>query len=57
MFEDAPAGVLAGLNGNMRVVWIPDPNLAIDEELRTRCDEVLGSAEEFVPEDYGLPPY
>ena len=57
VFEDSPAGVEAGLNANMQVVWIPDENLAIDPKLAPRCAQVLKSMAELKPEDYGLPPY
>ncbi len=43
------------------VVWVPDANLvalggeatSVDEQ----ADATLTSLEEFVPEDWGLPPY
>ena len=55
VFEDAPSGVLAGLNAGMHVVWIPDPNLRVDQELASRCLRVLSSMEEFDPSSVGLP--
>ena len=40
------------------VIWVPDPNLLNVEYLGAeKPDQVLGSIEEFVPEDWGLPPY
>ncbi|OQR88100.1 haloacid dehalogenase-like hydrolase domain containing 1 [Achlya hypogyna] len=57
VFEDAPSGVLAGLNAKMQVVWIPDANLARDPALAARCARVLSSMEEFDPSAFGLPPY
>jgi hypothetical protein len=40
------------------VVWIPDPNL-LDIEFSgpEKADQILKSIEEFVPEQWGLPPY
>jgi len=57
VFEDAPSGVRAGLNANMRVVWVPDTNLEKDQELVNRVDIVLASLESFKPEAFGLPPF
>jgi HAD superfamily hydrolase (TIGR01509 family) len=50
VFEDAPAGVQAGLNAKMNVIWIPDRNLKVDQELADQCFMVLNSMEEF---DFG----
>ncbi|KAJ3075347.1 Pseudouridine-5'-phosphatase [Podochytrium sp. JEL0797] len=57
VFEDAPSGVLAGLNAGMQVVWIPDQNLALDPEIVKRCARVLKSMEDFNPVEFGLPAY
>ncbi|KAJ3075200.1 glutathione synthase [Podochytrium sp. JEL0797] len=57
VFEDAPSGVLAGLNAGMQVVWIPDSNLASDPEIVKRCARVLTSMEDFDPVEFGLPAY
>ncbi|KAI9350727.1 HAD-like domain-containing protein [Obelidium mucronatum] len=55
VFEDAPSGVLAGLNAGMQVVWIPDVNLELDPELEKRCAKVIRSMEDFDPSEFGLP--
>ncbi|KAH9055538.1 HAD-like protein [Lactarius vividus] len=59
VFEDAIPGVQAGKRAGMSVVWVPDENL-----LNVRCsqsgeqpDQILRSLEQFVPEDWGLPPF
>lgn len=42
----------------MLVIWIPDPRLrelAPEEDLG--ADAILGSLEDFKPEEWGLPPY
>lgn len=42
----------------MLVVWVPDRNLLdIHYSGQEEADQVLGSIEDFVPEDWGLPPY
>ena len=45
-------------------MWVPDPNLvALSDSgseavsIREQPDLVLASLEEFVPEEWGLPPY
>ncbi|KAI0745927.1 HAD-like protein [Earliella scabrosa] len=61
VFEDGIPGVQAGKRAGMNVVWVPDANLlslggeetSVDE----RPDLTLNSLEEFVPEQWGLPPY
>ncbi|KAI1795624.1 HAD-like protein [Ganoderma leucocontextum] len=61
VFEDGIPGVQAGKRAGMNVVWVPDANLvslggeatSVDEQ----PDSTLKSLEEFVPEDWGLPPY
>ena len=45
-----------GVNG--LVVWVPDPNLLkLETQGLAAPDQVLGSLEDFVPEEWGLPPY
>ena len=40
------------------VVWVPDPNLLkIGSNEEEKPDQVLTTLEDFVPEDWGLPPY
>ncbi|KAI0690286.1 HAD-like protein [Cerioporus squamosus] len=61
VFEDGIPGVQAGKRAGMSVVWVPDANLlslggettSVDEQ----ADLTLKSLEEFVPEEWGLPPY
>jgi pseudouridine-5'-monophosphatase len=47
VFEDAPSGVLAGLNAGMHVCWIPDINLAVDNDLKERVSDLIFSMEDF----------
>ncbi|PCH36090.1 HAD-like protein [Wolfiporia cocos MD-104 SS10] len=62
VFEDAIPGVQAGKRAGMNVVWVPDANLlavggdAPKLEL-DQPDQVIRSLEDFVPEEWGLPPY
>lgn len=40
------------------VVWVPDPNLlGVEYSGEEKADLTLGSMADFVPEDWGLPPY
>jgi hypothetical protein len=41
------------------VVWVPDQNLLDVSSLQAaeRPDQVLRSLEDFVPEEWGLPPF
>lgn len=53
VFEDAPAGLQAGLAAGMRVVAVPDA--AMDKTRYAGAEEVLAGFAEFVPGKYGLP--
>ncbi|KAI0088103.1 HAD-like protein [Irpex rosettiformis] len=64
IFEDAIPGVQAGKRAGMKVVWVPDPNLAAlgDRGMEAvapidQPDSILESLEHFLPEQWGLPPY
>ncbi|KAH7919792.1 HAD-like protein [Leucogyrophana mollusca] len=58
VFEDAIPGVEAGKRAGMSVVWVPDANLLNVEYSGAHLpDQTLKSLEEFVPEEWGLPPY
>ncbi|KAF7376599.1 putative hydrolase [Mycena sanguinolenta] len=58
VFEDAMPGMQAGKRAGMSVVWVPDANL-LDVEYSgvEKADQILKSLEQFVPEQWGLPPY
>ncbi|KAJ6594484.1 HAD-like domain-containing protein [Mycena capillaripes] len=58
VFEDALFGVQAGKRAGMHVVWVPDVNLLdVEYSGEEKADQILKSLEEFVPEQWGLPPY
>lgn len=59
VFEDAPNGVQSALTAGMKCVWVPDSNVnKSDWEVKLKgVDLILNSLEEFVPEEFGLPPY
>ncbi|KAE9415695.1 hypothetical protein Angca_009042 [Angiostrongylus cantonensis] len=56
VFEDAPNGVKAALEAGMRCVMVPDEMFREKAEA-LRPDKVLSTLEEFVPEEFGLPPF
>ncbi|KAI0829846.1 HAD-like protein [Trametes gibbosa] len=61
VFEDAIPGVQAAKRAGMSVAWVPDANLlSIGGDAAPTAetpDLMLQSLEEFVPEEWGLPPY
>ncbi|KAH3766134.1 HAD family hydrolase [Pelomyxa schiedti] len=56
VIEDAPLGVEAGVAAGMPVVAVPDIEHA-DMSLFSAADSVLCSLNEFIPEEWGLPPF
>jgi len=58
IFEDAIPGMQAAKRAGMSVVWVPDPNLLKLGHHVDECpDQILASLEDFVPGEWGLPPY
>ena len=55
VFEDSPNGVLAAKAAGMGVVLVPDKRL--EECFFNDPSQVLKSLADFVPEEWGLPPY
>lgn len=55
VFEDAPAGVEAARAAGMSTVAVPDS--MVDSACYGGADQVLSSLVDFVPEEWGLPPY
>lgn len=40
------------------MVWVPDPNIRkLASTITEKADQILNSLEEFIPEQWGLPPY
>ncbi|WKX98079.1 hypothetical protein Q1695_013626 [Nippostrongylus brasiliensis] len=56
VFEDAPNGVKAASAAGMQCVMVPD-KMFRDEAKLLSVDKVLGSLEEFKPEEFGLPAF
>jgi len=58
VFEDGVPGMQAGKRAGMSVIWVPDANLLdIGYAGHETPDQVLKSIEDFIPEEWGLPPY
>ncbi|KAJ3800247.1 HAD-like domain-containing protein [Lentinula aff. detonsa] len=58
VLEDGLPGIQAGKRAGMSVVWVPDVNLLnVDYSGHEKADQILKSLEEFMPEEWGLPPY
>ena len=55
VFEDSPNGVLAAKAAGMGVVLVPDERL--EKGMYRNPTVALKSLEDFVPEEFGLPPY
>ncbi|CAH0772001.1 unnamed protein product [Bemisia tabaci] len=55
VFEDAPQGVLAARRAGMQVVMVPDPTLP--GEYQVNATKVIPTLKDFIPEEFGLPPY
>jgi len=57
IFEDAAVGIQAAKRAGMSAVWVVNEDLYRSADLNEQPDLVLNSLEEFVPEEWGLPPY
>ncbi|GAW05584.1 HAD-like protein [Lentinula edodes] len=58
VLEDGLPGMQAGKRAGMAVVWVPDANLLdVNYSGNEKADQILKSLEDFVPEEWGLPPY
>ena len=55
VFEDAPAGIEAAHAAGMSAVAVPDR--IVDTACYRPADQIVSSLVEFVPEEWGLPPY
>ncbi|XP_014254876.1 probable pseudouridine-5'-phosphatase [Cimex lectularius] len=55
VFEDAPNGVAGATAAGMQCVMVPEDY--IPKELTTKATLVIKSLLEFLPEQFGLPPY
>lgn len=56
VFEDAPNGVRAAHDANMKVVWVPDHYVDLKEASHL-ATLTLNSLVAFEPEAFGLPPF
>ncbi|KAF9377025.1 glutathione synthase [Podila verticillata] len=57
VFEDSPIGVQAGVNASMKVLWVPDENIARLYPNLEGPTLRIDSLEEFDPVFFGLPPF
>ncbi|KAG2016225.1 hypothetical protein CC2G_009413 [Coprinopsis cinerea AmutBmut pab1-1] len=58
VIEDALTGMQAGKRAGMKVLWVPDANLLnVAYEGAEVADKTIKTLDEFVPEEWGLPPY
>ncbi|KAK3840956.1 MAG: HAD-like domain-containing protein [Linnemannia gamsii] len=57
VFEDSPIGVQAGVNAEMKVLWVPDENIGRLYPTLEGPTQRLDSLEKFDPAFYGLPPF
>jgi pseudouridine-5'-monophosphatase len=57
VFEDAPSGVQSGVAAGMTAIMVPDANLSKDLIPGLGAAAVLGSLEEFDPQQWGLPAF
>ncbi|KAF8990169.1 HAD-like protein [Hymenopellis radicata] len=58
VFEDGLPGMQAGKRAGMNVIWVPDSNLLnVTYDGEEIADMILKSIEDFVPEEWCLPPY
>ena len=47
-----------GLSERIVVVWVPDKKLLdVEYSEKEKPDQTLASLEEFIPEEWSLPPY
>ncbi|KAF9431064.1 glutathione synthase [Podila epigama] len=57
VFEDSPIGVQAGVNANMKVLWVPDDSIGRLYPHLEGPTLRIDSLEKFDPEFFGLPPF
>ena len=56
VFEDAVLGIQAAKAAGMHAILVPDERLDISS-IKDIVDQIIPSIEQFVPEEWGLPPY